>query len=130
MDNVVIAERFITAIDTEDTQAMREIYATDATVWHDFDRQEQSVNTNIDSLLNLRQAIPSVRWVTTRIEPLPTGFLLTYDLTMTFGERTLAIPACVIATVANDQITRLEEWVNATPMFKYLNPEQLKILAG
>lgn len=130
MDNIAIAERFITAIDKEDTETMREIYAPDAKIWHDFDRQEQSVDTNIESLLTLRQAIPTVRWVKTRIEPLPTGFLLTYDLTVTFGERTLAIPACVIATIANDRITFLEEWVNAAPMFKYLNPEQLKILTG
>ena len=78
----------------------------------------------------LRKALPDVRWVTTRIEPLPNGFLLTYELTMKFGEKEMRIPACVIGTVENNRIVRLEEWVNSAPMMKYLTPEQLAILSG
>lgn len=129
MTNIELAERFINAIDSEDIDTMRDIYAPDATIWHDFDRIDQDPETNIQSLISLREAIPSVRWVTTRIEALAEGFLLTYDLTVTFPEKALAIPACVIATVINGKITRLEEWVNASPMFKYLTPEQIKRLS-
>lgn len=129
MTHIELAKRFIQAIDTEDVDTLREIYATDATIWHDFDRVDQDPETNIQSLITMRQAIPSVRWVTTRIEALAEGFVLTYDLTVTFPEKTLAIPACVIATVSQGKITRLEEWVNATSMYKYLSPEQLKRLS-
>jgi len=130
MNNSAIAEQFIAAIDAEDVDAIRSLYARDAKIWHDFDRVEQDPETNIQSLSTLRKAIPDIHWVTTRIEPLPRGFLLTYDLTMTFGDRELKIPSCVIGTVANGSITRIEEWVNAAPMMKHLTPEQLKILAG
>lgn len=130
MEHVAIAEQLIAAINAEDTTAMRQIYAEDAKIWHDFDRQEQDSETNVQSLLVLRKALPDVQWVTTRIEPLPNGFLLTYELTMVFGEKEIRIPACVIGTVQNDRITRLEEWVNSAPMMKYLTPEQLAILSG
>ena len=130
MDNIAIAEQFIAAIDAEDTDTMRQLYAEDAKIWHDFDRKEQDPETNIQSLITLRKAIPSVRWVTTRIEPLPQGFLLTYELTMTLKARELKIPACVIGSVTDGSITRLEEWINAAPMMKYLDSGQLEILAG
>ena len=130
MDNVAIAEQLIAAIDAEDTGAMRRLYAEDAKIWHDFDRQEQDPETNIQSLITLRKAIPDARWVLTRVEPLPKGFLLTYDLTMTLRERDIRLPACVIGTVADGVITRLEEWVNTTPILKHLSPEQLQILSG
>lgn len=130
MENVALAEQLIAAINAEDTASMRQIYAEDAKIWHDFDRQEQDPETNVQSLLVLRKAIPDVQWVTTRIEPLPNGFLLTYELTMKFGEKEMRIPACVIGTVENNRIVRLEEWVNSAPMMKYLTPEQLAILSG
>ena len=135
MENVAIAEQLIAAINAEDIDTMRKLYADDAKIWHDFDRKEQDPETNVQSLLVLRKAIPDVQWVTTRIEPLPNGFLLTYELTMTFnkdssGEKEMRIPACVIGTVDNERIVRLEEWVNSAPMMKYLTPEQLATLAG
>ena len=65
--------------------------------------------TNIRMLINLRKAIPDITWVTTRVEPLPQGFLLTYDLTMNLGEREFKLPSCVIGTVADGLITRIEE---------------------
>ena len=130
MDNTTIAEKFVAAIDAEDTNTMRALYAEDAKIWHDFDRLEQDPETNIQSLVTLRKAIPDIRWVTTRIEPLPQGFLLTYELTMTLKERELKLPACVIGTVADGSITRIEEWINTAPMMKYLSPEQMQQLAG
>lgn len=130
MDNIAIAEQFVAAIDAEDTDTMRTLYAADAKIWHDFDRIEQDPETNIQSLIALRKAIPSIRWVTTRIEPLPQGFLLTYELTMTLKERELKLPACVIGTVADGLITRIEEWINTMPLMKHLSPEQMQTLAG
>ena len=76
MENVALAEQLIAAINAEDTASMRQIYAEDAKIWHDFDRQEQDPETNVQSLLVLRKAIPDVRWVTTRratIEGEPAG---------------------------------------------------------
>jgi len=129
MDHSAIAEQFVAAIDAEDVDAIRRLYAKGAKIWHDFDGVEQDPETNIRMLSALRKAVPSIRWVTTRIETLPQGFLLTYDLTMNFRDRELKIPSCVIGTVADGSITRIEEWVNAAPMMKYLTPEQLKILS-
>ena len=130
MNYSAIAEQFIAAIDAEDVDVIRRLYAKDAKIWHDFDGVEQDPETNIQMLSALRKAVPNIHWVTTRVEALRQGFLLTYDLTMTFGDRDLRIPACVIGTVADGSITRIEEWVNAAPMMKYLTPEQLKILSG
>ena len=130
MDNLAIAEQFIRAIDAEDVDVIRGLYAEDAKIWHDFDGVEQDPATNIQMLTTLRKAIPDIRWVMTRVEPLPRGFLLTYDLTMTLGDRDLKIPSCVIGTVVDGSITKIEEWVNTGPMLKHLTAEQLKMLAG
>ena len=49
---------------------------------------------------------------------------------MTLNERELKLPACVIGTVVDGSITRIEEWINTMPMMKHLSPEQIKLLTG
>lgn len=130
MTNTDIGTQLIAAIDNEDTDTMRALYAEDAVIWHDFDGIHQTPEDNVQSLVTLRKAVPEIRWIMTRIEPLPSGFLLTYDLTLPKDGGDVKIPSCVIGTIEGDRITKLEEWINAAPLTRHLTPEQLKIIAG
>ncbi len=130
MDHVEIAKRFIAAIDAAEPAAIRQIYAEDARIWHDFDGVEQTVDENLGLLKQLRTVMPSAHWHLGRIESLPDGFLLTYELKAIIGGKELATPACVIGTVANGRITYLQEWINAGRMMSRLSPEEQRALAG
>ena len=58
-DALDVAERFFTAVESGDLEAVRAIYAPDARIWHNHDRKEQTVEENLKVLAWVARHLPS-----------------------------------------------------------------------
>lgn len=111
-----LAARFVTAIAAGDMDAIRAIYAPDARIWHNFDGPDfpgQTVDENLKTLGWMRRILKNIRYDVKRLEPIASGFVQQHVLNgvTSLGE-TLAMPACIICTVQDGRITRLEEYLD------------------
>ena len=50
MDFLALAEKFVSAIERADVDVIRQCYASDARIWHNFDNIEQTVEQNLATL--------------------------------------------------------------------------------
>ena len=123
-----LATRYLNAINDADVEAIRSIYADDARIWHSFDRIEQTVEQNVASLLSLKAAMPDINWDLERLDALPEGFVLTYHLRANLDGKDIACRACVLGTVRDARIVRIDEWIDVQRLLGRLSPEQLKAL--
>jgi len=83
-----LGDRLVAAIVAGDVDAVRAIYAPDATIWHNFDQRDQTVDENLATLADLH--------------------VLTGDA----RGGPLAMPAMIRFAVADGCITRLEEYLD------------------
>jgi len=119
-----VAERLTRAIATNDSEAMAELYAPDASIWHSTDQIELTV-TDLQGLL---RSIASVATAGVRVTGLyitPDGFVQTQENTYTLRSGvTTTFHAALVATLRDDaQITRVEEYLDSaglTPLLAAL----------
>lgn len=105
--------RLISAIEAGDVAAARATYAPDARIWHNFDQQEQTVDENLATLGWMVGAVPERRYEDIVRHTTATGIVQQHVLrgTTATGKK-LDMPACIIATIVDDRITRIEEYLD------------------
>lgn len=119
-DTLALARRFVSAIESGDFEAMRDCYAPHAQIWHNTDgigTPPQDRDTNVKSLKWMRRYLTGMRYEIARRERTDSGFLQTHVLRglTTLGED-FALPAAVICTVADGQITKLDEYFSTADL--------------
>ena len=118
--NLDLAHRFVDALNANDGDAVREIYAPHARIWHNFEESLQSVDMNVRTLGWMHRKMPTLNYELVRLEALPFGYLQQHVLHgKTAGGDEVALKACVVVTVENGRIAALEE---------YLDPAQVAVL--
>jgi len=110
---LALAERFIQILNRGDADGLREIYSTDARIWHNFSEELQSVEENVKTMLWVHRVLANLNYDIQRRELLPDGFMQQHILrgTLASGEA-FAMPACAICKVKDGQIVALEEYLN------------------
>lgn len=110
---LALAARFFEALEAKDEDAVRACYAPDARIWLNFSPHEQSVDENVAGLAWLAERLSDKKYDVVRREVLPNGFLQQHVLRgrLNNGEA-FAMSACVICTVVDGRITRLEEYLD------------------
>jgi len=122
MDHLQIAERLIDAIQRGDVDAVREVYAPDCVIWHNNDGLEQSVDDNLTILGWVVQNIRELRYEEIRRQRTDTGFVEQHVLRgIAPNGQTLNIPACLVCTVKDGRITRLDEYLDAAHLVPLLS---------
>jgi ketosteroid isomerase-like protein len=109
-----LGARFFDAVLAGDLDTVREIYAPDAIIWHAHTNAEQSVEDNLKTLLLVAQYIKDFRYENRRLQATEHGFVeqhVTRGTTPTGAE--FSIAACIICTVIDGRITRLEEYFDS-----------------
>ncbi|MFD0094651.1 MULTISPECIES: nuclear transport factor 2-like protein [Bacillati] len=117
-----LADRLTAAIAAADMTTMREIYTTDAVIWHSTDAIELSV----DELDGLLTAIGSVstcqvdvgsRFIT------ETGFVQTQTNTyqLKSSDDEVVLRCALIVTTSGDLITRVDEYLDGTALAPLIN---------
>ena len=113
-DVLALRDRFFAAVTSGDIEAVRACYAPDAVIWHNTDGVSQSVDENLRVLGWIAQNVRDFRYEDVRCQPTPTGFVEQHITSGTSpGGTAFAIPACIVCTVVDGRITRLDEYLDS-----------------
>jgi ketosteroid isomerase-like protein len=109
-----VAERLFSAIEAGDIDAVRALYAPDVAVWHNHDGLVQSLDDNVRVLGWMTRHLPGARYTDVRRSLTESGFVQQHVLVATNrAGREVAVPACIVADVADGRITRLDEYLDS-----------------
>ncbi|HXQ11258.1 MAG TPA: nuclear transport factor 2 family protein [Caulobacteraceae bacterium] len=113
-DVLDLADRFLTAIETGDLETVRACYAPHAKIWHNFDGVEQTVEQNLRVLGWFARTLPNRRYRVKRRETTRDGFFQQHVVEAVLPDGTeWTMPACLIVTVRDGRITRLDEYLDS-----------------
>ena len=106
--------RFFAALEAGDIAALREIYATDAVIWHNDDLIEQSVEDNLRVLAGLHRVVSGLRYDVIRRVPAPDGVLQQHVLRGRLPDGAeVELHAAMYLRVGDGHITRIEEYLDS-----------------
>jgi uncharacterized protein len=109
-----VADRLFRAIQAGRVDVVSGLYATNAVIWHNHDGVEQTPDENLRTLRWLVDNLSGVRYTDIRRSATATGFVQQHVLCVTNrGGTDVEIPACIVATVEDGRITRLEEYLDS-----------------
>ena len=111
--NLALGERYMRAVSDCDVDSVRDIYAPDARIWHNFDQAQQSVEDNLKTLEWIHGKLSDLEYDIVRREPIPGGFYQQHVLRgkLESGAE-FAMPACAIVKIENDKIVSLDEYLD------------------
>lgn len=119
---LALADRMFRAIEQADLDALRSIYADDFVAWSNFDDGTKDVDATLSVLGWLCHKLGDRRYDVSRRELIDGGFLQQHVLRGTAPDGSaVAMPACVIATVTDGRVVRVDE---------YLDPSALAALSN
>jgi ketosteroid isomerase-like protein len=122
MDDIrQLAKEFFDAVERGDVAKLKSIYAPNARIWHNTDEAEQSPEENVKTLEGFVARIADRRYQDRRLQVFPGGFVQQHRLT---GRRTLdnhpvSLTACIVCTVENGRITRLDEYFDSAAVARF-----------
>jgi ketosteroid isomerase-like protein len=109
-----VAERLFAAIVAGDIDAVAALYHPDIVVWHNTDGMEQTAQDNLLILRWVSRNIGELRYEEVRRAETPAGFVQQHVMRGIAPNGTpIEVPACIVCTVENGQITRLDEYLDA-----------------
>ena len=112
--NLELCDQLFSAIMRADIDAVRQIYAPDAVIWHNNDGQEETPDRNLRVLSWVARNIKDIRYEDIRRQETPTGFVQQHVLRGIAPNGTsLEIPACIVCQVSGGRITRLDEYLDS-----------------
>ena len=112
-DHLQIGERLMAAIMAGNVDAVRQIYSPDAVIWHNNDNVTQSVDENLAVLGWVVKHIANLRYENVRRQRTESGFVQQHVLRGTAPNgKPLEVPACLVCTVVDGRITRLDEYLD------------------
>ena len=114
-----VGERFFSAIEAGDMEAVRDVYHPDVAVWHNSDGLEhrergQSRDDNVALLSVLTNKIKDWKYDIWFREATESGMVQQHTLRgrLPNGEA-LAIPVCIVLQIQDGCITRLDEYIDS-----------------
>lgn len=109
-----VAERLFAAIEAGDVDAVADLYTPDAEIWHNTDRVVQRRDDNLATLGWMARHLPDVRYTEVRRSVTDEGFVQRHVLVATNrAGRRVEVPACIVATVRDGRIHRLDEYLDS-----------------
>jgi uncharacterized protein len=113
-DHLALAERLFSAVERGDLDALRQLYAPTAEIWHNTDQQVQTLEQNLSTIAWIAANVKDFRYEDIQRQATETGFI---EQHMTRGTgpsgKEFAIPACIVCTVVDGRITRLDEYLDS-----------------
>lgn len=109
-----LAERHQKAMAARDIDALQDIYAPTATVWHNTDGISLSLSEHLTSYLRNTASIERIIYNDVRVDPFPGGYVQQHVITAPMlNGQTLEISACLVARVENNRIIELNEYLDS-----------------
>lgn len=108
------ARRFFAAVTSGDVDALGLMYAPGAVIWHNNDGREQTPEQNLQVIGWIAKNVKDFRYEDVRCQPTPTGFVEQHVTRGAGpGGSEFSIPACIVCTVVEGRITRVDEYLDA-----------------
>jgi uncharacterized protein len=113
-EHLDVAERIFKAIEAADIDAVKEIYAPDAEIWHNTDGLVQGPDDNARTLTWITGNLRDVSYTKVKRSVTDDGFVQQHVLVATnrAGNR-VEVPACIVTTIVDGRITRLDEYLDS-----------------
>jgi len=112
-ETLALADRMFRAIEDGDLDALRDCYDPDIIVWANNDGREKDIDGSIRVLEWLISLMSDRHYEVKRREVIAGGFLQEHVLEGVAPDGTrIAMPAVIIATVADGRITRIHEYLD------------------
>jgi uncharacterized protein len=113
-EHVELAERLFKAIEAGDIDAVRELYAPDAEIWHNTDNLVQTPADNARTLRWITTNLGDMAYTQVRRVVTEEGFVQQHVLTLTnrAGQH-VEVPACIVVRITDGHITRLDEYLDS-----------------
>jgi ketosteroid isomerase-like protein len=108
-----LATSFFAAIEAGDVATIRDLYSPDATIWHNFDGIEQTVDENLAVLSWLVGNVADPRYEEIRRIIVDDGFVQQHVLRGDAPGGRLDMPAMMRVTVDAGRVTRVEEYLDS-----------------
>jgi ketosteroid isomerase-like protein len=115
-----VAERFTKALASQDTRALKDLYADDVVIWHNTTNANQSKEENISLMKNIFDLLSEFGYHDITRLPTPEGFVQYHKVQLIFKDGTPVgdAYACMVVTVKNDKITAIHEFLDASQQKK------------
>jgi len=111
---LAVADRLFAAIEAGDIEAIHDLYAPDAVIWHNFDDAEQSREQNVRMLGWAIRNLSGMHYTDVRRSVTDEGFVQQHVLrAVNRAGVEIAVPACLVVTVSGGLITRLDEYLDS-----------------
>ena len=115
MSVIDVAARFFAAIEVGNVDEIAAIYADDVVVWHSNDGIDQPKEQNLRVLDWLVRNTTSREYRAIRRHEIDGGFVQQHELHVELPDgRTADLPACIVATMSGERITRIDEYIDST----------------
>lgn len=112
-----LAQRLFDSIMAGDVEGVRALYAPECVVWHNNDGVEQPAEDNLRTLAWVTRNIRELRYEEIRRQATETGFVQQHVLRgIAPNGKALEVPACLVGTVADGKITRLDEYLDSAAL--------------
>ncbi len=116
---IEVARRLIAAIEAGDLDTIRNLYSEDVQIWHNTDGAFETRAENLRTLSWVVENLADLRYDDIVCQPTPTGFVQQHVLRATGPKgATVALPACIVATVDDGHITRLDEYLDSAHVLR------------
>ena len=116
-----LAKRFFDAVENGDIDAVYAAYAPDAKIWHNTDGAEQNRDENAATLKGFVRHISNRVYGERRLSVFEGGFVHQHELRGTRPDGTaVTLDACIVCTVENGLITRLDEYFDSAQVAKFV----------
>ncbi len=115
-DHLEVAGRLFAAIEAGDVDAQSRLYDDDAVIWHNHDNSEQTKVDNLKVLAWLSRHMTGLRYDEVRRQATSDGFVEQHVLRGEFRGQPVVVPACIVATVKDGRVVRIDEYLDSGPL--------------
>lgn len=112
-----LADKLFAAVEAGDAEAARVHYAPDATIWHNVDYKDQTVDECVTNFALLKQLLPDQKLHILRRQVTDDGFIQQDRLEATLPDGSpFRLSACLVVSVRDGLITRVEEYLDSAEL--------------
>jgi ketosteroid isomerase-like protein len=115
MSNVEFAHKLYDALEAGDTKLFRSYFADNATVWHNFDNQDQSIDEAVSQLEGMMQAFTGTQYKDRRYMNVDSGAIAQQvSYSGLHNGNTLITPMMQHIYISDGLVQRIEEYFDTT----------------
>jgi ketosteroid isomerase-like protein len=110
-----LAKSLLDSVERGDVETMTTFFAPGATIWHNFDEVDGTVEQTAGFLRAVLTKVTRVRYEERRCSVTQSGFVHQHLFTAQRNDDgvRVRIPACLIASIEDGKITRVEEYMDS-----------------